>query len=240
MIAPGPSLAMVGWRGMRLMVPTALGFAVVLFAGAPLWAEEPAPAAASPSLSLPEPEPVPRAPEDRAEAHVADWKSYDDAYYTAPLRPVVVGLRAVPSFGLRPSDSFGPSFALDVTASVRTVLERGYSCWALWPELGYTVVVPGGELGHELSAGLGIGYDSDEVASLRWAPRFAIEVSDPERLGRGVRNALIGSLYDIVSVELSHQWLYFDDESRHDLRLGVGLDVLVVLYRAAAGNGLTL
>jgi hypothetical protein len=182
---------------------------------------------------------VDRPAADRDASHPTDAPDDEiESYYTAPLASVVVGLRVVPSFGLQFEGSVGPSFVLDVAASLKLPLHRGYSFWALWPELGYAAVVPSTAIAQEVGVGLGVGRVFEEVSALRWAPWLVADVSDDERLGIGLRNRVVASLYDILSLELSHQWLAFDAASRHDVRLGVGLDLLVVVTRAALGAGL--
>lgn len=195
-------------------------------------------AAPEPTFDWPLPPPLERPPQERAGETGVEGDDALPSYYTAPLAPILPGLRAVPSFGLGIDGSIEPHFALDIAASVRARLHRGYSYWALWPELGYTVVAPTTPLGHELGVGLGLGRVFDELAALRWTPWLIVDVSDAEALGLGVRNRLTASLMDLLSVELSHQWLAFDQGSHHDLRLGVGLDVLVLVLRAAYGEGL--
>lgn len=135
-------------------------------------------------------------------------------------------LRVGAGYGFHPGEPGGikSTFDLDINLGMRVGITRSF---ALWPELGYSYVTGGPEGGNFVTAGVGPIFGSPIVA-VGWQPKLV--VGDARgALGVGMRNALVGSfIYDIVSVELSHQWVHTSVAEHHEGRVMFAFDVLPV------------
>ena len=135
-------------------------------------------------------------------------------------------LRVAAGYGFHPGEPGGikSTFDLDVNMGMRAGVTRSF---ALWPELGYSYITGGREGGHFVTAGVGPIFGSPIIA-VGWLPK--VVVGDARgAFGVGMRNSVVGSfIYDIVSVELSHQWIHTSLADHHEGRVMFGFDVLPV------------
>jgi hypothetical protein len=157
-----------------------------------------------------------------------------------PMR-VGPGLRAAPGLGIRVSGDEGAAFVFDLTASGRIGAYPGDSQWVIAPELGYSFRSPGDE--HSISMGVGLGYGEGDSApqgdartlfgGLCYIPRIVFDFTDP-KTNLGFRHGLLYHFREnFFVIELSHQYVRRKAEDLNDLRLTIGLDVGLLLLRAA-------
>lgn len=120
---------------------------------------------------------------------------------------------------------FGAAFALDVGLGATLGVHRRVS---LWPEVGYAYSrLPGGA-NHLFLAGVGplVG---GELAAVAVLPRLAVGGSEAF-FGVGARTGLIGSFaYDMIAVEVAHQWLRGGGDDLHELRTMVSVNAMTLL-----------
>jgi hypothetical protein len=110
------------------------------------------------------------------------------------------------------------------------------SDWELGADGGYTVIVPGGENHHEVGMGPMLAWVPFPL-SLSWIPRFEVDPTIGGSACLGVRNTISASWLDIFVADVSHEWVGECTSARNDFRVGIGLDLGVVFYRAAKGEG---
>ena len=153
--------------------------------------------------------------------------------YAGRQRLVRPTLRVAPGFVGRFTNRPYAAFGLDVLASVLVGVHPGGRQFGLGPELGYSLRAPG--LSHDLLGGISFVHGINvDYATIGVLPRAVLRVSD-EGLALGAR---AGLWYDFrengFSVELAYQWTRALDPGRasvldqHELRLSVGLDVLML------------
>ena len=144
-----------------------------------------------------------------------------------PIGRVALG---VASGEVAPADpggeaQLGAAFALDVGLGATLGVHRRVS---LWPEVGYSYSrLPGGA-NHLFLAGVGplVG---GELAAVAVLPRLAVGGSEAF-FGVGMRTGLIGSFaYDMIAVEVAHQWLRSGGDDLHELRTMVSVNALTLL-----------
>lgn len=98
--------------------------------------------------------------------------------------------------------------------------------WVFNAEAG-TYVDTADVIGFNLTAG--IGYGSPMVSAL-YHPRLIVGVHDDER-AIGMRNGIMGHfVFDIISVEVGHQFIHFNDRLRHDIVLTAGFNPGAAIY----------
>jgi hypothetical protein len=120
----------------------------------------------------------------------------------------------------------GAAFALDVgLGGTIGILPK----MSLWPEVGYAYSrLPGGA-NHIFLAGAGplIG---GELAAVGVLPRLAVGGNEAF-VGVGMRTGLVGSFaYDMISVEVAHQWLRSGGRDLHELRTMISVNALTLLF----------
>ncbi|MEM6996356.1 MAG: hypothetical protein AAF721_37965 [Myxococcota bacterium] len=147
------------------------------------------------------------------------------------FRPRLVrpALRVAPGFSGRVTGRPYAAFSLDVLASVLVGLHPGRRQLGLAPEAGYSLRAPG--LDHDVVAGLGIVHGINvEGVTVGILPRFVAQWR-PGAVGYGVRTGL---WFDFAengfSVELGHQWIDRPGADSHDLRITLGIDVLMLAF----------
>ncbi|MFO0757450.1 MAG: hypothetical protein U0359_13215 [Byssovorax sp.] len=135
-------------------------------------------------------------------------------------------LRAGAGYGFHPGEPGGikSTFDLDINVGMRAGITPSF---ALWPELGYSYVTGDQGGGNFVTAGVGPLFGTP-IAAVGWQPKLV--VGDARGLlGVGMRNSVVGSfIYDIVSVELSHQWIHTAQAEHHEGRVMFAFDVLPV------------
>jgi hypothetical protein len=135
-------------------------------------------------------------------------------------------LRFGAGYGFHPGEPGGvkSTFNLDINLGMRAGVTPSF---ALWPELGYSYSTGGGLGGNFVTAGVGPVFGTPIIA-FGWLPK-AVVGDARGSFGAGMRNSLVGSfIYDIVSVELSHQWIHTSQRSHHEGRVMFAFDVLPV------------
>ncbi|PCC74734.1 hypothetical protein SAMN02745121_06086 [Nannocystis exedens] len=148
------------------------------------------------------------------------YDSYPAPYFIPGFR-IAVG----PGIGLVGDRSDRAHFALDALLFARVGTHRGNVQTAFFPTLGYSLGVGRVTREHLLVAGFGLGYVGQKSA-LALVPAFLF--GDVERRrALGVRTSLLIDITRIgVVVEVAHQYLFFPDGDRQELRLMLGFDML--------------
>lgn len=119
-------------------------------------------------------------------------------------------------------------FGMDATGGV-TVFGGGDSKRASWvfnAEAG-VYFDTADVIGFNLTTGIGYG---SAMASVLYHPRLLVGSHESE-LAIGMRNGVMGHfVYDILSVELGHQFIHYEDTLRHDVVLMVGVNPGAAIY----------
>ncbi len=125
--------------------------------------------------------------------------------------------------GIHPHSGGGAtgSFNFDAGVGFRFPVARRFG---LWPELAYSSATDDFFGGKFMAVGIGPLYGTSMLA-VGWSPRFVLGAARGE-LAIGPRNSLMGSvLYNILTLEIGHQWLHTTSRDDHEFRFMLALDV---------------
>ena len=123
------------------------------------------------------------------------------------------------------SDNIRPEWALDVHAGLR-LIDAGdrKSVVILSGDVGLSYGPRSGDTRALWLAGAGISFGS-VVLTIGWSPRLVYGRIDGET-ALGLRNTFsLGFLTGVVTLDVAHQYLSVADDSQHDIRLTLGVDV---------------
>ncbi len=140
------------------------------------------------------------------------------------------------AIGKLPGESPTAGFAFDLMGGA-TVGVHPYI--SVFPEIGYGYTRLRGDKQHLFLAGVGPLF-GNEYAAVGVVPRFAVG-DFGELFAIGTRTALVGSFaYDVVALEVAHQWLRVGGEDLHEARITASINVLplfaVIILAAALGR----
>ena len=135
-----------------------------------------------------------------------------------------------PAFHMASGAKTETAFTLDVALGGRFVWVKGDEDpgWGIRTELGYGYDSSDAVGGHRLVTGLGPMWGS-WIGSVALTPRFVVG-SAGDQTAAGFRYGLLGEfLLGALSAEVSHQVLFLDPATLHDVRVTLGVDPLVVI-----------
>ena len=134
-----------------------------------------------------------------------------------------------PAFHMASGASTETAFTLDVALGARFVWVNDDDIgWGIRTELGYGYDSSNAVGGHRLVTGLGPMW-GHPLASVALTPRFVVG-SAGEQTAAGLRYGLLGEvLLGALNAEVSHQVLFLDPTTLHDLRVTLGVDPLVIV-----------
>jgi hypothetical protein len=124
-----------------------------------------------------------------------------------------------------PGRKLAAGFLFDVALGVAVDVHKYV---VLWPELGYSYGVREQKVGHLFTFGLGPLF-GNHLAAAGVAPRLV--VGDAwGATGAGVRTGVVGTFgYQVLTVELGHQWVRAGGRDLHDGRFMFSVDLALVL-----------
>jgi len=158
---------------------------------------------------------------------VMQEEPYDDGeldFFGFPQLRVALG----PAFHMASGASAETSFTLDVASGARLMWVNDDDVgWGIRPELGYGYDSSDAVGGHRLVVGAGPIW-GHWAGSVALTPRFVVG-SVGDETAAGLRYGVLGEvLVGALSTELSHQILFADAATLHDVRVTFGVDPLVI------------
>lgn len=170
---------------------------------------------------------APADPGSAAEGQALPEADLDGARPRTPVRSrgVLLRLALGPLWQLTP-DRGDAAFALDLVLRFPFAVGGDDPGFVFWPAVGYTYEDTQ-RAGHLVTLGLGLGYGG-HVFAVAWVPRLVLGAPDGA-FAAGWRHGLYAELlYGVMHVEVAHQVVYPGGPERHDLRFGVGVDLLAM------------
>lgn len=113
--------------------------------------------------------------------------------------------------------------------------DRGPTLW-VWPELAYRLERHESRGGHLFDVGVGLGFGTHVIAAY-YRPRLVLGGIDVGNDGEpgvyGLRHGLaLEALWGVLGLEFSHQYLGSNEGSLTDLRLGVSVNLVPLVWGA--------
>lgn len=145
----------------------------------------------------------------------------NDAPIPLPVARVMLG----PAFHVGAPDLV--QFTMDADAGV-VVLTGNDRRFLFGAELGYTYDNVGINA-FNLAASIGVG--SDGIAYVAYQPRLLLGTGPEGTFLAGMRNGITGRfIFDLVDVELGHQFIASEGELTHSVNLTFGMNPAAVIY----------
>jgi len=171
----------------------------------------------------------PAEPVPPAHAEVAKQEPIEDEkleFFAFPNLRIALG----PAFHMASGADTQTAFTLDVALGGRFMWANDDDIgWGIRPEIGYGFDSSGAVGGHRLVIGAGPMWGHTTLAAVSLTPRFVVG-SAGDQTALGFRYGLLGEvLLGAFSLEVSHQILFVDPTTVHDVRATIGVDPLVIV-----------